>query len=198
MGHEKQESDSVAEAAKEIGNDRRNMDTGSKSNLLRRLGILLGVFVVAAGGIWGYQEYLKSTMPKEDANFVKEKAPGAKEPDPEPSGLSVLSDLFGAPKPSKEIEELKKKTAKEVEFTYDAIIKMTPKDLEENIKDVSDRLTTMRKSLAPSIGGATAGPSGPPKDDSSEAPAVENDGQPTISSLALPLEVMRQIAESKK
>ena len=162
-----------------------------------RLAIILVVFVIAAGGIWGYQQYLKSTMPKQDMNFAKELAEGV-EPDEEPSSLSVISEIFSGSKPSKEVTELQGKTAEEVVFTYDAIMKMSPDELEKNIKEVSDRLELIRSSLPPSIGGATAGASEPP-DDGTEPPTTTGEEETaSVPSLALPLIVMQQVAEGKK
>jgi hypothetical protein len=172
----------------------------SKSGLLGRLAIILGVFVIAVGGIWGYKQYLASTVPKPDMDFVKEKAEGAPDEEPEPTGLAVLGEILSGAEPSKEVTELQEKTAEKVAFTYEEIMKMTPEELDKNIKEVSGQLKTMRAELPPSIGGATAGGSSePPKDDGTEPPNANGEEKTvTISSLALPLEVMKQIAEGRK
>ena len=39
-----------------------------------RLGILLVIFVIAAGGIFGYRYYLDSTLPKPDPDHIKREA----------------------------------------------------------------------------------------------------------------------------
>ena len=142
---------------------------------------------------------MKSQIPQGDKNFSKELAEGS-EPDPEtsPSGMSLLTEIFSDAEPSKEILELQGKTAEEVVFTYDAIMKMTDEDLNKNIKEVSQQLASMRESLPPSIGGASAGASEPPEDKSTDDPVSADQDKVTIPFLALPLEVMRQIAESRK
>lgn len=185
------------QVANDIANELDSKTAEGKSGMRRRLLVMLCVFVIAVGGIWGYREYLKSTIPKPDMNFVKKRVDGA-EDDPEPSGLSVLSEILSGPQPSKEVTELQGKTAEEVVFTYDAIMNMSPTELEKNIKEVSDQLRLMRQSLPPSVGGASAGSSEPPQDNGTDLPGTTAEKKTvTVSSLALPLEVMRQVAEDK-
>lgn len=194
MGNAEKKSESV-EAGKELN----RTTTAGKSGSLRRLAIILGVFVIAACGIWGYQEYLASLVPKPDMDFVKKRAEGLPDEEPEPSGLAVLGEILGGAEPSKEVTELQGKTAEEVVFTYDEIMNMSPEELDKNIKEVSSQLLSMRDNLPPSIGGASAGSSEPPKDDGNEPPnATGEEKTVTIPSLALPLEVMKQIAEGRK
>jgi len=176
MDKSKQESGSAEPAVRKSG--------------LSRLGVILGVFALAAGGIWGFQKYLESGIPQEDARFVKARGEDA-EPEEKQSSLAVLSEMFSAPKPSKEIEELKAKSADEVVFTYDQIMEMTPDELQKNIEDVTRRLGEKRKDLPPSFGAGSMAPA----EKNSEDDAKDNS---TIPSLALPLEVMRQRAESQK
>ena len=192
MGNVEDESRSVEDANDALNAGSGNPKSGNSGTRLR-LAILLGVFIIVAGGIWGGQEYLKSTVPKSDENFIKEKAEGVEE-ETKPSNLAVLKEIIGGSGPSKEITELQGKSADEVVFTYDEIMQMTPEELETNIKEVSEKLVKMRSSLPPSIGGATAGGSSQPSKDDGAESANGEEKTVTIPSLALPLEVMQQVA----
>ena len=73
---------------------------------------------------------------------------------------------------------------------------MTPEELASNIVILSKRLVELRGSLPPSIAGASAG--GPPPKKKEEKDGDAEEKVVTVLSLALPLEVMRQIAEQRK
>lgn len=179
--------------AKDHSYDSKKTGTDSGSGMLKRLLVMLVVFGVIAGGIWGYQEYLKSTIPKEDPDFIKKKSDNAP-PEVDATGMELLSELFTPAEPSREIVELKKKSADEVVFTYDAIMAMTKEELANNIEEVSNRLIKVRNDLPPSLGGASAGSSGPPKTTAAETSDEPKDTA-TVPYLALSLEVMRQVAD---
>lgn len=102
-----------------------------------------------------------------------------------------------SPEPTKEMLKLQSMTADEVAFTYEAIQKMSVEDLEKNIADLQTRLEKKRQSMPASLAGATMGSNEQPDDPAADATPVDPDGE-TISSLALPLEVMRQVLEMKK
>ncbi|MEL7498722.1 MAG: hypothetical protein AAFN77_14030 [Planctomycetota bacterium] len=124
------------------------------------------------------------------------------------SGFKSLSVIFGIGllglmlasgcnrvEPSKEAKLLMTKPADEVEFTYEEIMKMSKEDLEKNIADLSKRVEEKRKELPPSVAGATAGSAVQPKNDGIQTPSTGDDVP--IEAMALPLEVMRQIVETK-
>ena len=109
-----------------------DQSTVKKSNSGRRLVILLSVFVIGAGGIFGLKQYLKSQVPKGNDEIAKTKfADSEEDPAEKVSGLAILSDIFSGDKESKEVIELKEKSAKEAVFTYDAIMKMSAEDFGE-------------------------------------------------------------------
>jgi hypothetical protein len=163
-----------------------NATTNAKSGSLGRLIVILVFFGILAAGIWGGRKYLDSTVPKGDENFVKAK--GDTEDEPEATGMEVISDIFSS-KESKEVAELKGKSADEVAFTYAAILKMSSADLDKNIQDLSKQLVEIRSTLPPSTG---AGSMGAASNDSSEKKKTT-----PVAFVALPLEVMKQIAGSK-
>lgn len=101
------------------------------------------------------------------------------------------------PEPTKEMMELQSMSADEVAFTYEAIKKMSAEELEKNIKDVSQRLEEKRQAMPRSLAGATMGSNEQPDDPAADATPTDPEGE-TISGLALPLEVMRQVLETKK
>lgn len=110
--------------------------------------------------------------------------------------LFVLVVGCSTPEPTKEVKELKTKTAEEVAYTYEAIMAMSSEDLNKNIKELSDQLEARRKNLPPSLAGMSVGSSEPETKANVEDSATEL--EKPISYLALPLEVMKQTAESKK
>ncbi|MEL7496701.1 MAG: hypothetical protein AAFN77_03780 [Planctomycetota bacterium] len=155
-----------------------------------RLLILLVLFIVAAGGIYGYQQFLAGQIPQGEAQFKKERAPNVEEEEEPESSMQILSEIFtGSNKPSKEVERLKEMGPEDVVFTYDAIMKMSVEDLKKNIKETSDKLIEKRSSLPPSLGGGSFGPG--------EGEENGPKGKDTVQGLALPLEVMQQVLDSK-
>jgi hypothetical protein len=169
----------------------------ARSGSVRRFGVIFAVFAVLAGAVLLLPIYLDSLIPKGDPDFVKETANNPNTPEEtEETGVEILKGMFSKPEPSNEMIDLKSRTADEVEFTYDAIAKMTSDELTVNIQFLSNRLQKLRQELPPSIGGASAG-GPPPKTEEKEATS-EPEEKVTVLSLALPLEVMRQIAKQKK
>lgn len=172
---------------------RCNLRSGSAT----RFGLLLAILVIGIVSIYGGQKYLDSQIPKGSDEFVKETSSNPSAPvEVNETGVEILTGIFSGPGPSKEMLELQKTPADEVEFTYDAIVKMTAEELKANIEILSSRLLELRRNLPPSIGGASAG--GPPPKNETKDDAAEKDEKVTVLSLALPLEVMRQIAEQRK
>ena len=157
----------------------------------RRLIILLLLFVVAAGGIWGYQQYLQSQIPKGDEEFAKELDKSIK-PEEEETSLDMLKDMFGSRGPTQEVEELKKYSADEVAFTFDAIMAMSDADLKKNIAELTDKLVEVRKNLPPSFGAGSMGGSPDGEGEDAAKPKLTD-----VQQLALPLEVMQQVAASR-
>jgi hypothetical protein len=166
----------------------------ARSGSVRRFGVIFAVFAVLAGAVLLLPIYLDSLIPKGNPEFAKETANNPNAPDEtEETGVEILKGMFRDAEPSKEMIELQSKTADEVEFTYDAITKMTSEELTSNIQILSTRLEELRGNLPPSIGGASAG--GPPPETEEKEATSETEEKVTVLSLALPLEVMRQIAE---
>ena len=169
----------------------------SRAGSATRFGLLFAILVIGVVSIYGGRKYLDSQIPKGSDEFVKETASNPNAPiEEKETGVEILTGIFSGPGPSKEMLELQKTPADEVEFTYDAIDKMTAEELKANIEILSSRLLELRSNLPPSIGGASAG--GPPPKTEAKDDAAEKDEKVTVLSLALPLEVMRQIAEQRK
>ncbi len=155
------------------------------------------MLAIGVAAIYGGRIYLDAQIPKGSDDFRKETAENPSAPTEEKeTGVEIITGIFSGSKPSKETVELQSKTADEVEFTYEAIVKMTPEELASNIGILSKRLVELRGSLPPSIAGASAG--GPPPKKKEEKDGDAEEKVVTVLSLALPLEVMRQIAEQRK
>ena len=170
--------------------------TSARSGSATRFGILFAILVIGVSSIYGGRMYLDSLVPKGSEEFTKEKSNNPDAPTEEKeTGVEIIAGIFSGPKPSKEMIELKAKTAGEVEFTYDAIDKMTSEELTSNIEILEKRLAELRSNLPPSIGGASAGGPPPP---TAKNEATEDEEKVTVLSLALPLEVMRQVAKQRK
>jgi hypothetical protein len=147
--------------------------------------------------IYAGRKYLDSQIPKGSDGFIKETASNPSAPvEAKETGVEILTGIFSGPGPSKEMLKLQETPAGEVEFTYDAIDKMTAEELKTNIEILSSRLVELRSNLPPSIGGASAG--GPPPKTEKKDDASDKDGKVTVLSLALPLEVMRQVAKQRR
>lgn len=171
--------------------------TNSRSGSATRFGVLFAILVIGVAAIYGGRMYLDSLVPKGSDEFRKETAKNPNAPEEkEETGVEIITGIFSGPKPSKEMIELQAKTAEEVEFTYEAIENMTSEELASNIEILSTRLEELRRNLPPSIGGASAG--GPPPKTEVKEETAEEDKKVTVLSLALPLEVMRQIADQRK
>ncbi len=171
---------------------RTNLRSGSAT----RFGILFAILLIGVVSIYGGRIYLDSLVPKGSEEFAKETAENPNAPvEEEETGVEIITGIFSGPKPSKEMIELKTKTAGEVEFTYDAIAEMTSEELASNIEILAKRVSELRSDLPPSIGGASAGgpPPATPKNET-----ADDEEKVTVLSLALPLEVMRQVAEQRK
>lgn len=133
---------------------RTNLRSGSAT----RFGILFAILLIGVVSIYGGRIYLDSLVPKGSEEFAKETAENPNAPVEEAeTGVEIITGIFSGPKPSKEMIELKTKTAGEVEFTYDAIAEMTSEELASNIEILAKRLSELRSDLPPSIGGASAG-----------------------------------------
>ena len=169
----------------------------ARSGSVRRFGVIFAVFAVLAGAVLLLPIYLDSLIPKGSPEFVKKTTNNPNAPDEteetEETGAEILKGMFSDAEPSKEMIELQSKTSDEVEFTYDAIAKMTSEELTSNITILTTRLRKLRRNLPPSIGGASAG--GPPPETEEKEANSETEEKVTVLSIALPLEVMRQIAE---
>jgi len=171
--------------------------TNPRSGSTTRFGVLFAILVIGVAAIYGGQIYLDAQVPKGSDEFKKVTANNPSAPTEEKeTGIEIITGIFSGSKPSKEMVELKSKTADEVEFTYEAIDKMTLEELTSNIGILSKRLVELRGSLPPSIAGASAG--GPPPKKKEEKDGDAEEKVVTVLSLALPLEVMRQIAEQRK
>ena len=169
-----------------------NVEKESKKtgNKMGRMIVILSIFAILAACVWALPLYLESTMPKGNDEYARVRADGSEaEEEERQSGMEVIAEYFNGPGPSKEETELKEKKAEEVVFTYDAIAKMSPSELTKNIKEVTERLQKMRSSLPPSISGASMG-------GGSEKPNADDEVETvSVPYLALPLEVMKQMAE---
>ena len=181
-------------SAKRIMDDKKqpsnpDIENKTSSGMSPRFFILLGIGAILVASVWGYLRYIEASIPKGDPKFKKELANGVEE-EPVQTNMEVLAEMFSGEKLTKEVEEIKGKSADEVAFTYEAIMKMSREELTTNIKELSQRLSAKRKSLPPSLGGARVGGGGQP-DDGADKDEV------SIASLALPLEVMRQVLEKK-
>ena len=169
----------------------------SRSGSATRFGILFAILMIGIASIYGGRMYLDSQIPRGSDEFSKETASNPNAPaEKQETGVEIITGIFSGPKPSKEMIELKEQSADDVEFTYDAIDKMSAEELKSNIEILTSRLEELRRNLPPSIGGASAG--GPPPTTEAKDDPTDEDEKVTVLSLALPLEVMRQIAEQRK
>lgn len=177
--------------------DSESIAANARSGSVRRFGVIFAVFAVPAGAVLLLPIYLDSLIPKGSPEFAKPAANNPNAPDEtEETGVEIPRAMFRYDEPSKEMIDLQSKTVDEVEFTYDECAKMTSEELTSNIQILSTRLEKLRGNLPPSIGGASEG--GPPPETEEEEATSETEEKVTVLSLALPLEVMRQIAEQKK
>lgn len=167
-----------------ISDQSKDTQVARKSNTGVRLLIILGMFGLAVAGIYGMQYFLDAQIPTGDGEFVRERNEDAETEEPE-SGLEIIADMFSGPGESKEITELKGLPEDQVAFSFEQISQMSKADLEKNIADLSKQLGEIRSKLGPSFGGATMG------EDSGEKKVSK------VKAIALPLEVMRQVLNSK-
>ncbi len=152
-----------------------------------RLPLILVLFALAAGGVYGMRYFLDAQIPTGDDSFVRKAQDGVEKEEP-PTGLEVIQEMFSSPEDSKVVTELKGLADKDVAFSYEQISKMSKEELEKNIADLTSKLSKARANLGASFGAGSMGPGGQSK---GETEVTE------VQSMALPLEVMREMLKSK-